>query len=89
MGIQFEVLRPGNGSEPAKSSAVTVHYIGTDINGEEFDNSYEPGSPPTYKVTELTRGLIEGVRFGVLSKRQSNVNHFSYFQVSNIDLLCG
>ena len=47
-GLQFEVLREGTGPKPTESSKVTLHYIGKNIDGSEFDNSYNRGDPASF-----------------------------------------
>ncbi len=47
-GLQYEVLRKGNGAKPTATSKVTVHYQGTTLDGNEFDSSYKRGMPATF-----------------------------------------
>ncbi|MGE0485356.1 MAG: FKBP-type peptidyl-prolyl cis-trans isomerase [Gammaproteobacteria bacterium] len=57
-GIQYEVLRKGDGSQPKVTDTVTVHYTGTLIDGREFDSSKRRGEPATFGLD----GVIEGWR---------------------------
>jgi len=57
-GLQYEVLKEGEGTSPAMGDQITVHYRGTLINGEEFDSSYKRGEPATFPLRE--GGLIKG-----------------------------
>jgi len=44
-GLQYEILRGGTGPSPELGSTVTVHYLGTLIDGTEFDSSYSRNQP--------------------------------------------
>jgi FKBP-type peptidyl-prolyl cis-trans isomerase FklB len=57
-GIQYEVLRKGDGAQPKVTDTVTVHYTGTLIDGREFDSSKRRGEPATFELD----GVIEGWR---------------------------
>jgi FKBP-type peptidyl-prolyl cis-trans isomerase FklB len=60
-GLQYEVLKEGepNGAKPALQDQVSVNYLGTLINGTEFDNSYKRGQPATFPLTGVIRGWTE------------------------------
>ncbi|MEQ8232873.1 MAG: FKBP-type peptidyl-prolyl cis-trans isomerase N-terminal domain-containing protein, partial [Gammaproteobacteria bacterium] len=49
-GIQYEVLRKGTGAQPKKTDTVTVHYVGTLVDGREFDSSKRRGEPATFQI---------------------------------------
>jgi FKBP-type peptidyl-prolyl cis-trans isomerase FklB len=55
-GLQYEVMVEGTGERPTASDSVTCNYLGTLINGTEFDNSYKRGQPITFAL----RGVIPG-----------------------------
>jgi len=55
-GLQYKVMKAGNGKKPTLSDTVTTHYRGTLIEGTEFDSSYRRGQPATFPV----RGVIPG-----------------------------
>lgn len=61
-GLQYEVLRAASGPKPTADSTITVHYIGTLIDGTEFDNSYARGEPATFVLSGTIEGWIEGVQ---------------------------
>jgi FKBP-type peptidyl-prolyl cis-trans isomerase len=61
-GLQYEVLRPGEGSMPGPESQVTIHYRGTLIDGTEFDSSYERSEPATFPVGGVIPGFSEGLQ---------------------------
>lgn len=55
-GLQYKVLKQGNGAKPKRSDYVKAHYRGTLLDGTEFDSSYKRGEPATFAVD----GVIEG-----------------------------
>ena len=60
-GLQYEILKAGDSlaAKPALQDQVSVNYIGTLINGTEFDNSYKRGQPATFPLTGVIRGWTE------------------------------
>ena len=60
-GLQYEVINAGepNGAKPSLQDQVSVNYMGTLINGSEFDNSYKRGQPATFPLTGVIRGWTE------------------------------
>jgi FKBP-type peptidyl-prolyl cis-trans isomerase len=60
-GLQFETLRKGTGPKPTAGSTVTVHYVGTLVDGTEFDNSYKRGQPATFPLGNVIKGWQEGL----------------------------
>jgi len=61
-GLQFEVLREGEGRHPTTADRVTIHYRGTLIDGTEFDSSYERDTPATFGVSGVIPGFSEGLQ---------------------------
>lgn len=61
-GLQYEVLRAGNGPTPTESDRVRVHYHGTLINGTVFDSSVERKEPATFGVTDVIAGWTEALK---------------------------
>lgn len=60
-GMQYEIITKGTGSIPTAADTVSANYIGTLINGQEFDNSYKRGQPITIPVTGVIRGWTEAL----------------------------
>lgn len=61
-GLQYEVLRKGNGPRPSARSKVQVHYKGTFIDGSVFDSSYSAGQPSEFTVRQVIKGWQEGLQ---------------------------
>lgn len=55
-GIQYEVIREGNGAQPVISSTVKAHYKGALLDGREFDSSFRRNQPFTAPLRSLIRG---------------------------------
>ena len=61
-GLQYEVIKEGTGPKPTTADTVTVHYVGTLINGNEFDNSLKRGEPISFPVTGVISGWTEALQ---------------------------
>lgn len=61
-GLQYKVITTGTGPRPRPNQTVTVHYIGTFIDGREFDNSYKRGEPAVFRVDQVFKGWSEGLQ---------------------------
>ncbi|MCM1021652.1 MAG: FKBP-type peptidyl-prolyl cis-trans isomerase [Muribaculum sp.] len=61
-GLQYEILKEGNGKHPATTDSVTVHYTGKLIDGTVFDSSVERGEPATFGVTQVIPGWVEALQ---------------------------
>lgn len=55
-GIQYIVIKEGNGESPLASDRVKAHYKGTLLDGKEFDNSFKRGQPFTAPLRALIKG---------------------------------
>ncbi len=58
-GIQYEVLRKGDGEQPTSKDSVTVHYVGSLIDGQEFDSSRRRGEPASFPLGNVIKGWQE------------------------------
>jgi FKBP-type peptidyl-prolyl cis-trans isomerase FklB len=61
-GLQYKIITQGNGARPVDKDKVTVNYVGTLINGQEFDSSYRRGKPVSFPVAEVIPGWAEALR---------------------------
>lgn len=61
-GLQYKILKAGDGKKPTDADSVECHYKGTLINGTEFDSSYKRGQPATFAVTGVIPGWTEALQ---------------------------
>lgn len=61
-GLQYSVLKSGNGTIPTETDRVRVHYTGTLIDGTVFDSSEERGQPAEFPVNGVIRGWVEALQ---------------------------
>lgn len=61
-GLQYEVVKEGEGACPGPHDQVTVHYEGRLIDGTVFDSSVERGEPATFGVTQVIPGWVEALQ---------------------------
>lgn len=68
-GLQYEVIKEGDGPKPTVYNKVTCHYHGTLTNGTIFDSSVQRGKPATFPLNMVISGWTEGLQLmGVGSK---------------------
>lgn len=61
-GLQYKVLKKGNGKRPTQNNTVKVHYTGQLINGQIFDSSVQRGTPAEFPVGAVIPGWTEGLQ---------------------------
>ncbi len=61
-GLQYKVLKSGDGKSPKPTDTVSAHYKGTLINGTEFDSSYKRNEPAKFPVTGVIKGWTEALQ---------------------------
>ena len=60
-GIQYEVIKRGQGAQPGRRDCVTVNYKGSLIDGKVFDET-KPGKPATFPAGALIPGWVEALQ---------------------------
>jgi FKBP-type peptidyl-prolyl cis-trans isomerase FklB len=61
-GLQYEVIKMGTGPKPTAQSTVKVDYVGTLIDGKEFDSSIKRKQPATFPVSNVIPGWTEALQ---------------------------
>ena len=61
-GLQYKVVKEGDGKKPKDSDVVEVHYKGTLIDGKEFDSSYARNAPAQFPVKAVIPGWTEALK---------------------------
>lgn len=63
-GLQYEVLAegPADGASPKETDLVDVHYVGTLVDGVEFDSSRARGAAARFPLNQVIPGWTEGVQ---------------------------
>ena len=77
-GLQYEVLREGEGPSPGPQDQVRIHYKGTLIDGTQFDSSYDRGEPATFGVSGVISGFSEGLQLMAVG------SHYRFFIPSEL-----
>ena len=61
-GLQYQVLREGNGKKPKATDSVRCHYEGMLVDGTLFDSSIQRGEPATFPLNGVIAGWTEGLQ---------------------------
>ncbi len=61
-GLQYEILKDGNGKSPSMNDQVQCHYEGTLIDGTLFDSSIKRGQPAVFGVNQVIAGWTEALQ---------------------------
>lgn len=61
-GLQYQIIKEGEGESPKATDSVTVHYTGALIDGRVFDSSVERGEPATFGVNQVIPGWVEALQ---------------------------
>jgi len=61
-GLQYRILKDGDGHTPKATDTVTVHYRGTYVDGKEFYSSYQRNNPEKFAVNRVIKGWTEALQ---------------------------
>ena len=61
-GLQYQILKKGNGKKPTAKDTVMCHYEGFLIDGTVFDSSVQRGEPATFPLQQVIAGWTEGLQ---------------------------
>lgn len=61
-GLQYQVIEQGTGPKPTTNDQVKCHYIGSFVDGKEFESSYKNNQPATFPVGGVIRGWTEALQ---------------------------
>lgn len=68
-GLQYKILKAGDGKKPTDEDTVEVNYKGTLIDGTEFDSSYKRGQPATFAVKAIIPGWREALKLMLVGSK--------------------
>lgn len=61
-GLQYQVIKDGNGRRPKATDKVKCHYEGMLVDGTLFDSSIQRGEPATFPLNGVIKGWTEGLQ---------------------------
>lgn len=68
-GVQYRVMKAGEGERPSETDTVIVHYRGRLLNGTEFDSSYSRGQPAELGVSQVIPGWQQALQLMPVGSR--------------------
>lgn len=61
-GLQYQIIKTGDGPKPLATDKVKTHYHGTLTNGTVFDSSVDRGEPVEFPVNGVIKGWTEALQ---------------------------
>lgn len=61
-GLQYKVIKKGDGKKPGPKDQVRCHYEGTLVSGRKFDSSYDRNEPAVFGVNQVIAGWTEALQ---------------------------
>ena len=61
-GLQYKILKAGDGAKPTAAQTVKCNYRGTLLDGTEFDSSYKRGEPTEFPIGQVIKGWVEALQ---------------------------
>ncbi len=61
-GLQYKILKAGNGQKPSATDTIECHFRGTLIDGQQFAGSDAAGTPATFKISDVIPGWKEALQ---------------------------
>lgn len=61
-GIQYKIEKEGTGAKPTETDVVKVNYVGTTIDGTEFDSSIKRGEPAEFQLNRVIPGWTKALK---------------------------
>ena len=61
-GLQYEIIKEGDGEKPGPRSTVKCHYHGTTISGKVFDSSVKRETPASFPLNKVIKGWTEALQ---------------------------
>ena len=68
-GLQYQILKSGDGPKPSATDQVRCHYHGTLIDGTVFDSSVQRGEPAVFGVNQVIKGWVEALQLMPLGSK--------------------
>lgn len=62
-GLQYKIIREGEGVKPGERDTVEVNYEGKNLDGDVFDSSYDRGQTVTFPLNGVIKGWTEGMQY--------------------------
>jgi FKBP-type peptidyl-prolyl cis-trans isomerase FklB len=61
-GLQYKIIKEGDGAKPGPTDKVKAHYKGTHVDGTTFDSSYDRNDPAVFPLDKVIKGWTEALQ---------------------------